>query len=92
MDSQRTSDSDGPNDTATLTHVVRCLHQRGEPAVVRLAAGEPDALNPIEVVVHPREVDSSPHGTCLVYASWNLPNCPTVRVPLHRIIAVSDAR
>lgn len=28
-----TSDSDGPNDTATLTHLVRCLHQRGEHAL-----------------------------------------------------------
>jgi hypothetical protein len=31
---------------ATLTHLVRGLHHSGQPAVLRLAAGEPDALSP----------------------------------------------
>jgi hypothetical protein len=86
------TDSDGPNGTATLAHLVHGLHQRGEPAVLHLAAGQPDALNPVDVVVHPRTIETSPSGVNLVYAPWSLPNCPTVRVPIHRIIAISDPR
>jgi hypothetical protein len=86
------TDSDGPNGTATLSHLVHGLRQRGEPAVLHLAAGQPDALNPVDVVVHPRTIETGPSGVNLVYAPWSLPNCPTVRVPIHRIIAISDPR
>ncbi len=44
------------------------------------------------MLVYPQTVDASANGECLIYAPWNLPGCPTVRVPLHRIIAVSHAR
>ena len=78
--------------TATLTHLVRGLYHSGQPAVLRPAAGEPDALSHVDLLVYPRTVDASANGVSLIYAPWNLPGCPTVRVPVHRIIAVSDAR
>ena len=87
-----TPNRDGPNCTATLTHLVRSLYHSGQPAVLRLAAGEPDALSPVDLLVYPQTVDASASGDCLIYSPWNLPGCPTVRVPLRRIIAVSDAR
>lgn len=56
-----------------------------------MAAGEPDALSPIDLLVYPRTVDAT-SGEGLTYAPWTLPGCPTVSVPVHRIIAISDAR
>lgn len=83
---------DGQRGAAALTYLVRGLHQRGQPAVLQLAAGEPDALTRVDVHVYPQTVEVGADGVCLTYAPWNLPGCPTVRVPLHRVIAVSDAR
>ena len=87
-----TQDRNGPSCAATLTHLVRGLHLSGRPAVLRLATGEPDALSPIDLLVYPQTVDASANGETLTYAPWNLPGCPTISVPLHRIISVSDAR
>jgi|GEM_PF-6367467 len=82
--------ADGPGSLAVLTRLCAALHQQRQPVRMRVAAGEPDALSPAELLVYPREVD--PDHPALVYVAHDLPGCPPVQVPLRRLVSLSDAR
>jgi hypothetical protein len=83
---------DDPRSGEVLVQLAAALRCGGQPAHLRIAAGPPDALIPVDLIGYPQHADNDPRGTHLTYAPWDLPGCPTVRVPLHRIIAIADPR
>ncbi|MEV6927570.1 hypothetical protein AB0M46_24130 [Dactylosporangium sp. NPDC051485] len=77
----------GPGSGQILQQLCQALQHY--TAVLVLAAGEPDALDQVELVVSPEAVD--PDTGALTYRPHDLPGCPTVTVPWRRIVAVHDA-
>lgn len=77
----------GPGSAQILQQLCQALHHY--TAVLVLAAGEPDALDRVELVVSPEAVD--PDTGALTYRPHDLPGCPTITVPWRRIVAVHDA-
>jgi hypothetical protein len=80
---------DGPGSVDTLGRLCQALHQQRQPVVARLAAGEPDDLAAIDLIVYPHPVDAG--QPAFVYTAHNLPDCPKVQVPLRRLVSLSDA-
>jgi hypothetical protein len=81
---------DGPGSLHLLGTLCRALHQHSQPVVARLAAGDPDDLSAIDLIVYPQP--GEPTQSAFVYTAHHLPDCPTVHVPLRRLISLSDAQ
>ncbi|RSM44741.1 hypothetical protein DMB66_52015 [Actinoplanes sp. ATCC 53533] len=77
----------GPGSARMLQQLCQALHRY--TAVLVIAAGEPDALQRLELLVSPKAVN--PDTGELTYQPYDLPHCPTVTVPWRRIIGLNDA-
>lgn len=77
----------GPGSAQLLQQLCQALQRH--TVVLVIAAGEPGALDQVELVVSPDAVD--PGTGALTYRPYNLPGCPTVTVPWRRIVALYDA-
>lgn len=80
---------DGPGSLHVLGQLCHALQQQRHPVVARLAAGEPDELATIDLIVYPRPLDAAQQ--VFVYAACDLPDCSEVQVPLRRLVSLSDA-
>ncbi len=58
--------------------------------LLRVAAGVPASPTAVDLVVYPQHAIGCP--TVLTYRPHDITGCPTVQVPLRRVISLADAR